>query len=144
MVAEHLHPSSAAISFELREQLRLHREPPKTFSVWVGFYADMGLLLGIEHHSGAFYYSEPGAEPSMALNTQATAIGLGRLFFQVAQSDAPGVGFQLKDEGVSKLRRIWPPVGTGDIPWPPPLALDATDIATILRGIHNAFEDRLI
>lgn len=97
----------------------------------------------MEHHSGEFFFSTPGTEPTGAPNTQATTIGLGRLFLQIAYCNIPAARFQLQDESVSKLRRIWPP-GDNDFLWPLPLALDATDIAIILRSIHSTFEDTLI
>ena len=140
MIAEFIHPPTAAIPFEQREHLRLHREPHKEFDVWAGLYSDEGYLLGIEHHSGKFYFSPPDTPPAGPPNTETTVIGLGRLFLQIAYCHIPGVRFQLQDENVSKLCRIWPP-GTDDLPWPPPLALDATDIAIILKGIHDVFED---
>ncbi len=38
MTAEFIHPESAAIAFEEREYLRLHREPPIAFNIWMAHY----------------------------------------------------------------------------------------------------------
>ncbi|MPY70146.1 MAG: hypothetical protein GEU92_08665 [Alphaproteobacteria bacterium] len=139
MTSEYIHPPTVAIPFDMREHLRLHRQPHERFDVWIGFYNGKGRLLGSEHHSGEF--SEPGTEPTGVPNTQATTIGLGQIFFQIAYCGVPQARFHLKNEKISKMRRIWPPT-EGEMMWPPFLVLDADDITIILRGIHEAFEDK--
>ena len=141
MTAEFIHPKSAAITFEEREYLRLHREPVETFNVWAGHYGGSRHRTALHHHSVQLSVGTPTSTETMVPpNTQATIIGLGELFLQISSSSFAGVIFKLKNEGVSKMRRIWPPAVT-DLQWPPVASLGDEDINIILAAIDAAFSD---
>jgi len=140
MTAEFLHPKSAAITFEEREYLRLHREPPKAFNVWAAHYNGSRYKTEMHHHS--VYLSAGVSIPpkTKTPNTQTTLLGLGQLFLQVSSSSWDGLQINLKDESVSNLRRIWPPRDV-DLTWPPPASLGDQDIDFIRAGLNAAFAE---
>lgn len=139
MTAEFLKPKHAGIKFEERERLRLHREPSANFDVFVGHYHGRLFNTSMAHHSGHFRYSEPVPnERTGPANSQATIILLGALFIQVTSTELENARFNLKDEKISKLRRIWPP-SDNILVWPPVRTLSDDDISIILAGIDAAF-----
>lgn len=142
MTAEFIEPDTAGISFEHREYLRLSRDPPRHFHIWAGHFIGDRHQSRIFHHSGYFTFGhlEPGAEKTVPKNTQATLICIGRAVLQIIHSDVAGLQFQLNNEEISKLRRIWPPIGN-NLDWPPSRSLDDAEIARILQGLHAIFED---
>jgi hypothetical protein len=142
MTAEFLHPPTAAISFDLREHLRLHREPHPEFDVWIGCYRGSMMLLGMEHHSGEFVILAPGAKPTGIPNAQATIIGLGHLYLQIAYTPVEGARFDYHDKTSEVLPRIWPPK-SDDLVWPP-LPLDDEKVDLLVKGVHLAFKDTIV
>jgi hypothetical protein len=139
MTAEFIHPKSAAITFEEREYLRLHREPAETFNVWAGHYGGLRYTTAFHHHSALLSSGTPtSAETMMPPNTQATIFRLGKLFLQISSSSLAGIKFDLKNEGADKLRRIWPPAVT-DLQWPAAPSLSDGDINNILAVTDAAF-----
>lgn len=143
MTAEMLHPKSAAVTFREREYLRLHREPPKEFNVWVGHYGGSQYTTNLHHHSNHISTGTPTPpKAAVAPNTQATIINLGRLFLQIASSSFRGLQLKLKDEATSNLRRIWPP-REGNLSWPPAIPLTDQDIDIILMGLDAEFGETI-
>lgn len=143
MTAEFLDPKSAAITFDEREYLKLHREPPKAFFVWAGHYSGNRHSADLHHHSVRLSFGAPDtAEIGMPPNAQTTLIGLGRLFFQISSSSLAGIKFHLKDETVSSLRPLWPP-GNSDLNWPPETSITDDDIRIIIMGLKAAFSETI-
>ncbi len=141
MTAEFIHPETAAVTFDEREYLRLHREPPRAFNVWAGHYEGSRYTTDLHHHSVRMSVRTPTPpETLVPRNTQTTIIGLGKLFLQISSSSLAGLEFNLQDERSSNLRRIWPPVAA-DLPWPPATSLSDEDINIIHMGLHAAFAE---
>ena len=143
MTAEFIHPKTAAVTFEEREHLRLHREPPRAFNVWAGHYVGSRYTTDLHHHSVHLSVRTPTSpKTGVAPNTQATIIGLGRLFLQISSSSFHGLQMNLKDEATSNLRRIWPPRGA-NLSWPPARSLTDQDIDIILMGLDAGFGETI-
>lgn len=147
MTMEFIHPETAAITFGEREYLRLHREPKKTFNVWIGRYKGIRHKFAYHHHSLLFESGSPTPTETMVPpNTQATVIRAGGLFLHVTSSSAPGVTFDLKNETPGsrgdELRRIWPSP-SGDLNWLAAPALSDSDINNFLALLEAAFTSKL-
>lgn len=140
MTMEFAQPEATAITFEEREYLRLHREPKKTFNIWIGRYEGTRHTIAYRHHS-AFIGSPPPPETVVMRNTQATIIGVNSLFLHVASSSAPGIKLNLESKP-TKLRQIWPPP-SGDLDWLALPALSDDDIDNILASLEAVFTGRL-
>ncbi|MGQ0677243.1 MAG: hypothetical protein ACT4N4_14325 [Rhodospirillales bacterium] len=109
MTAEFIDAKTAAIPFEYREHLRLAREPPRGFHVWAAHYIGGKYSTSIHHHAGHMSFADAPIHTKSphVPNTQATLIGVGRLILQIANSSVGGLVFNLHDEEISRLRRIW-------------------------------------
>jgi hypothetical protein len=121
MTGEYYSPDQAAIPFKDREYLRLYREVPRDWRIWIGRYL-RGRWNGYwVHHSlpitedGAKWDNNPPPSP----NTQTTTFIVGQLFIHAFSSGVPGITdkWRLDEPGRPFLAQLWPPKESF-IAWP--------------------------
>lgn len=111
MAAEFATPDKVAISPDDREYLRLHRELPRNWRVWIAHYL-RGNWKGFIAHNvlnlTAELKSDP--EPFSVPNTQTTTMIVGQLFIHAISSIHGKVAhdFSHRSDGSDRLIQIWP------------------------------------
>jgi len=121
MTAEYYQPDLVAIPFEDRDYLRLYREPPKNWKIWIGRYL-RGQWKGYwTHHSVLITENipDPPPDPLHHPNTQTTTFVVGQLYIQTFSCALPKITdkWSLDRQGPSILSQLWP-VKESFIAWP--------------------------
>jgi len=113
MAAEFSTPDKVAISQDDRQHLRLHRELPSNWRVWIAHYV-RGDWKGYMAHNvmnlTAEHVPEADPEPFSMPNTQTTTFVVGELFIPAISSVHNGVAhdFNHRADGSDCLIQIWP------------------------------------
>jgi hypothetical protein len=121
MTAEYYMPELAAIPFGDREYLRLYREPPKEWRIWIGRYL-RGRWKGYWiHHSVPLVENIPeaGDDAASRPNTQTTTFIVGQIYIHAFSSALPNITskWRLDAQGPTILAQLWP-VKESFIAWP--------------------------
>jgi len=140
MTAEFLDPETVAISFDMREYLRLYRQPHPDFDVFIGSYKGDDELFRWDHNSTELFNKAAGKGSTGIRNTQITTLGIGQLFIEVGYL-WPVIGrFDIDEVTANAFRRIWP-LPESNINWPPNNRLNAHHIEAIESGVQNLFRN---
>lgn len=147
MTGEFYSPDHVSVPFADREYLRLYREPPPQWRIWIGRYI-RGKWQGYWiHHSVPILddedLPEAGSDYVPAPNTQITTFIVGQLFIHAFSSATSDITNRWQFSGTRGLARnvlaqIWPPEESF-IVWPTEDIMDVTAdriAAHIFRHIH--------
>lgn len=141
MVAEHSQIDDVVSLQAERDHLRLNREPPSTWTIWIahhsggpkwrGGYARTSNTMGLPGEP-----SPPLREDgTLAKNTQAVTFGIGYLLFVAVSTQVLGLDFDIPPGFRSYFRRIWPL--EGDFLWRPGKILSQGGVDMVARAFVN-------
>jgi hypothetical protein len=121
MTGEYYSPEFASIPFSDRDYLRLYREPPKDWRIWIGRYL-RGRWAGYWiHHSVPLVEDIPegGRDAVLPPNTQTTTFIVGQIYIHAFSSALPNITnkWRLDLQGPTILAQLWP-IKEGFITWP--------------------------
>jgi hypothetical protein len=121
MTAEYYAPDLVSIPFDDREYLRLYREPPKEWRIWIGRYL-RGRWRGYWIHLSVPLVEdipEGGNDAVPPPNTQTTTFIVGQVYIHAFSSALSNITnkWRLDAQGPSILAQLWP-VKESFIAWP--------------------------
>jgi hypothetical protein len=121
MTGEYYAPDLVCVPFADREYLRLYREAPKDWKIWIGRYI-RGKFRGYwVHNSVPLLKNIPKASDNTSYqpNTQTTTFIVGQVFIHAFRSAEPDITtrWRLDSLGPKILAQLWP-VKEGFIAWP--------------------------
>jgi len=124
IVAEYINPNNRAVSKEERLWFWGNRKPIGNWRIWITNYSGISWRwLHVYHHMIRFDSAAPKEVSSGSRNTHSTTIGMGNLLFHIMGTSVQDLTFELNDDEVSNLIRIWP-IKQSQIRWPARGAID--------------------
>jgi hypothetical protein len=121
MTGEYYSPDLACVPFEDREYLRLYREAPKDWKIWIGRYM-RGKFRGYWIHNSVPLLKdipEQNDDATLRPNTQTTTFIIGQVFIHAFSSTEPDITsrWRLDALGPKILAQLWP-IKESFIAWP--------------------------
>jgi hypothetical protein len=141
IISEYLYPDNRAVSDAEKCWFWGWRMPFHKWKIWIAHYHGLQWReLYTFHHMLRFDLDSPKRVTEASRNFHSTTIGMGNLLIHVMGTSADFLSFDLDNDAVSDLARIWP-IRQTNISWPagwPPIGdREADNIAHTLSRIGD-------